>query len=72
MRALSAAQRTLSTPVRRLRRQVTAVTGSIALDDGTVEPLDAGALAHAPETALRLLSISVPLLAAAMIAAKLT
>ena len=70
--ALSAAQRTLSTPVRRLRRQVTGVTGTIALEDGTAEPIDAGTLGHAPEAALRLLSISVPLLAAGMIAAKLT
>ena len=65
------AQRTLSTPVRRLRRQVTGVTGTIALEDGTAEPIDAGTLGHAPEAALRLLSISVPLLAAGMIAAKL-
>lgn len=69
--ALSAAQRALSTPVRRLRRRVTGVTGSIALEDGTVESIDAGTLGHAPEVALRLLSISVPLIAASMIAAKL-
>jgi len=69
--ALSAAQRALSTPVRRLRRRVIGVTGSMALEDGTMEPIDAGTLGHAPEVALRLLSISVPLIAAAMIAAKL-
>jgi len=69
--ALSAAQRALSTPVRRLRRRVTGVTGSIVLEDGTVEPIDTGTLGYAPEAALRLLSVSVPLLAAAMIAAKL-
>ncbi|MEO8477009.1 MAG: UbiA family prenyltransferase [Actinomycetota bacterium] len=69
--ALSAAQRALSTPVRTLRRHVTGVSGSISMTDGSTEPIDADMLRHPPETALRLLSISVPLLAAAMIVAKL-
>ncbi len=69
--ALSAAQRALSTPVRTLRRHVAGVSGSLAMADGSTEPIDADTLRHPPETALRLLSISVPLLAAAMIVAKL-
>ena len=69
--ALSAAQRVLSTPVRRLRRHIVAVEGGVTLDDGSVEPLDAAALRAAPERALRLLSIAVPLVAAALLATHL-
>jgi hypothetical protein len=68
---LSAAQRVLSTPVRRLRRHVERVDGRLHLDDGTTEPVDAGSLRAAPEGALRLLSIAVPALAAAMLTARL-
>jgi hypothetical protein len=68
---VSAAQRVLSTPVRRLRRNVTHVRGELALDDGTVEPLDAETLRAAPERALRGLSLAVPLLAAAMLVTRL-
>ncbi len=69
--ALSAAQRTLSTPVRRLRRRVAGVHGEITLRDGTTEPLDAEALRHGPESALRWLSVAMPLLAAAALIARL-
>ena len=69
--ALSDAQRRLSTPVRRLRRQVRDVTGELTLADGTVEPLDARALRAAPEGALRALSYAMPLLAAALLLARL-
>ena len=48
--ALSAAQRALSTPVRRLRRHVVDVRGELILDDGTDEPLDASTLRAAPES----------------------
>jgi hypothetical protein len=41
---ISEAQRLLSTPVRRLRRSVAYVEGSLTLHDGTTEPLDAAAL----------------------------
>jgi hypothetical protein len=68
---LSAAQRVLSTPVRRLRRSVRDVRGELELADGTVEPLDAASLRSAPEHALRWLSAAVPLLAAALLAARL-
>jgi predicted NAD/FAD-binding protein len=69
--ALSAAQRALSTPVRRLRRRVASVTGRLTLADGSTEPIDAGALRSAPEAALRLLSIAVPALATALLLARL-
>ena len=68
---ISAAQRVLSTPVRRLRRQVTEVRGVLTLADGSTEPLDAGSLRSAPEGALRWLSVAMPLLAAALLAARL-
>jgi hypothetical protein len=68
---LSLAQRVLSTPVRRLRRQVDEVSGEVVLRDGTIESIDAGTLRAAPEGALRLLSFAVPLLALAMLAPKL-
>ncbi|HET6714896.1 MAG TPA: hypothetical protein VFI59_14475 [Actinomycetota bacterium] len=68
---LSAAQRALSTPVRRLRRHVVDVRGEVTLDDGLREPVDASTLRAAPESGLRLLSIAVPLLAAAFLTARL-
>jgi hypothetical protein len=69
--ALSAAQRALSTPVRRLRRHVVSVQGDIVTDEGATEPLDAWSLRAAPESGLRLLSLAVPLLAAALLLARL-
>jgi hypothetical protein len=69
---LSAAQRVLSTPVRRLRRSVREVRGELELADGTIERLDAASLRSAPERALRWLSAVVPLLAAALLTARLT
>ena len=69
--ALSGAQRALSTPVRRLRRRVESVRGELVLRDGTREPIEASSLRWAPEQALRLLSAAVPLLAVAMLLARL-
>jgi len=69
---LSLAQRTLSTPVRRLRRDGVDVTGTLTKRDGTTEALDQAALRAAPEAALRTLSFAVPVLAAAMVIAQLT
>lgn len=66
---LSAAQRALSTPVRRLRRRVAEVHGEIVASDGAVTPIDAETLKSAPEAALRILSLAVPLLALAMLVA---
>ena len=68
--AISAAQRALSTPVRRLRRRVVQVEGSVTLRDGTIEPLDADAVRAAPEAALKLLSLAMPLLALGLLLAR--
>jgi hypothetical protein len=68
---LSAAQRSLSTPVRRVRRHVASVEGALVLRDGTREQLDAGIIRAAPESALRLLSVALPLLAGAFVYARL-
>ena len=64
---LSHAQRTLSTPVRRLRRDVVSVTGSIETRGGDRAPLAADELTRAPERALKLLAVATPLLAAALL-----
>ena len=69
--AASAAQRILSTPVRRLRRGVREVGGEIVFADGSAEPLDASSLRSAPEGALRWLSLALPLLAASLLVARL-
>lgn len=68
--AISAAQRALSTPVRRLRRRVAAVEGTVTLRDGTTEALDADVVRAAPEAALKLLSLAMPLLAAGAVLAQ--
>jgi len=60
---LSLAQRTLSIQTRRLRRAAMAISGSITFRDGTVEELTVLGLVEAPERALQLLSIAIPLLA---------
>lgn len=64
---VAAAQRRLSTPVRRLRRRTTSVHGSITDDDGTHEPIDVAMMTAAPEGALRLLWIAMVLLAAGLV-----
>jgi hypothetical protein len=69
--AVSAAQRVLSTPVRRFRREVTAVHGELELAGGTTEPLDAASLRAAPERALRWLSLAMPLLAIGVLVSRL-
>ena len=68
---ISAAQRVLSTPVRRLRRSVANVEGTLVTHEGEREALDAAALRAAPEGALRWLSVAMPLLAAAMLISRL-
>ncbi len=50
---LSWAQRRLSTPARELRRQVTAIDGTMTFADGRVEPLTADRLLRPLEDALR-------------------
>jgi hypothetical protein len=68
---LSAAQRSLSTPARTLRRRTAHVTGSITLTDGTVLGVDAERLLTPLERALRAMSWSVVLFAAALAVARL-
>lgn len=69
--AISVAQRVLSTPVRRLRRSVASVEGTLVTSEGEREALDAAALRAAPEGALRWLCLALPLLAAAMLLSRL-
>jgi hypothetical protein len=63
----SATQRTLSTPVRDVRRRVTGVTGTVSLTDGTREEITPQTLMGAPETGLRLLAAAMVSLAAALV-----
>jgi hypothetical protein len=69
--AISAAQRVLSTPVRRLRRDVIEVRGELVTRGGAIEPIDAATLRSAPESALRWLSLAMPLLAAVALITRL-
>jgi hypothetical protein len=69
--ALSAAQRSLSTPARMLRRRTAGVTGIITLSDGDTITLDSRRLLHPLEQALRAMSWSIVLLAAALAVARL-
>lgn len=68
---LSAAQRALSKPARRLRRSVCSVTGTMVLADGTDSPVDAGTLLAPLERALRAMSWAVVLLAAGLAVTRL-
>jgi len=65
--ASSWAQRRLSTPVRLVRRRVIAVEGRMELDDGTMLPLDADAVASVPEAALKALAAATVLVALALL-----
>ena len=68
---LSAAQRTLSTPVRRARREVASVSGTLELRDGRREPVTRETLTRAPEAALRLLSGATVALALSLLVLRL-
>ena len=68
---LSLAQRRLSTPARELRRRTAAVSGEQRLADGTVRELTAATIAAPLDGALKALSASVVLLAAASVAIRL-
>ena len=63
---LSAAQRALSTPARKLRRRALRVEGVVELHDGTLETLGALSLLAPLERALRAISWAVATLAAAL------
>ena len=69
--ALAFAQRALSTPARLLRRRARGVDGTIVLDDGTLQAIDAPTLLRPLEVTLRALTAAVVLLAAAMVIARL-
>jgi hypothetical protein len=68
---LSAAQRSLSTPARLVRRRSTEVTGHITLASGEALAIDANRLLEPLERALRAMSWSVVLLAAGLAVARL-
>jgi hypothetical protein len=68
----SHAQRLLSTPVRRLRRQATAVAGQIDLVDGTSIPITRATLTVDAERALRVLAAAVVTLAVALVVLRVT
>jgi hypothetical protein len=64
---LSRAQRTLSTPVRDVRRRVTHVEGRIDRTDGSSEPVTSELLVRANEEALRALAVATVALAVALV-----
>jgi hypothetical protein len=68
---LSSAQRQLSTPVRRLRRETTDVVGQQRLQDGSVLELTPAGLSAPLEGALRVLWLAMVLLAVGLVAVRL-
>jgi hypothetical protein len=68
----SHAQRLLSTPVRRLRRQAKAVSGEIDLIDGTSIQITRATLTADAERALQVLAASVVTLAVALVVLRVT
>jgi hypothetical protein len=68
---LSTAQRALSTPARFVRRRVIEIEGSVVLRDGTTRPVDRAMLLDPVERALRVLSWTVVLFAAALAVSRL-
>jgi hypothetical protein len=69
--ALSVAQRRLSTPVRELRRRTLAVHGRQVMADGRSVELSPARLAAPLDGALAALSLALPLVAGAVLAARL-
>jgi hypothetical protein len=68
---LSHAQRCLSTPARTLRRRTRQLSGTVTFSDGTQSSLDRARVLAPLEAALRAMSWAVPLLAAAIVFARL-
>ncbi len=60
---LSMAQRRLSSSVRKVRRDVRRISGTVEYNDGALGRIDARALVGAPEAALRALTLAVIALA---------
>ena len=68
----SLGQRTLSTQVRRMRRDVAAVSGELVFGDGTTRPIETSTFTEAPEQALRALTVAVVALAVALVLLRVT
>jgi hypothetical protein len=64
---LVSVQRTLSTPVRRLRRKTVSVTGEQRLDDGTIIPLTVAEISGPLDASLRGLSWAVVVLSIGLV-----
>ena len=64
---LSYVQRRLSTPVRLVRRRVATVDGAMTMSDGTQRALDRSTLLAPLEAALKTLSVTMPILAIALL-----
>jgi hypothetical protein len=68
---LSAAQRSLSTPARTLRRRVVSLDGTVTYADGGTAPLTTTGLLAPLETALRAMACAVVALAVALVVYRL-
>ena len=68
---LSLAQRTLSTQVRTIRRRTLNVAGTMEMTDGSIVTLNSSSMILAAERALVLLSVTVVVLAASLLAYRL-
>jgi hypothetical protein len=68
---LSLAQRTLSTQVRTIRRRTLNVAGTMEMTDGSIVTLDSSSMILAAERALVMLSVTVVVLAASLLAYRL-
>ena len=63
----SHAQRCLSTPVRTMRRRVRSLAGEVEYSDGSREPVTPELVMGAPEAGLRILSLAMVTIAAAIL-----
>jgi hypothetical protein len=70
--SLLVAQRSLSTPVRELRRRTVSLSGEQTLADGTVVPLDAARLAAPMERALQSCAVAMVLIAVALVLSRVS
>ncbi|MCH8926647.1 MAG: hypothetical protein IH924_11040, partial [Proteobacteria bacterium] len=68
---LTLAQRTLSTPVRTVRRKAVSVEGHIDLMNGERLELDSDRIIEVPERALALLGVAIVVLAAGLLTYRL-
>ena len=68
--ALSMVQRSLSNPVRRIRRDAKLVRGQVVTHDGSTVAIDRNWVLAGPERALKYLVVGVPLIAAALLVAR--